>query len=153
MRPHRLRRAPLTSAATGVDPAWQAVFALMQVAYHRNDPVALRQRWEHAHRIVTANEPRGVQLWIELHRGLAPGAWDSTELIEHYDRLLPRPRRNGTATPLVAWVMTFALVLYGSGQPERSTRVLRVEVAPPTPRTCRRGSPWDAPPRCAFGGF
>ena len=56
------------AAATGVDPPWQAMQALIQVAFHRDDPDVFRQRWEHAHRLVTANEPRGLQLMIELVR-------------------------------------------------------------------------------------
>ena len=46
-------------------------------------------------RIVMATGTRYEQLLIEGQRGLLPGAWDSAELIEHYERLLPEARRLG----------------------------------------------------------
>ncbi len=121
------------AAATGVDPPWEALRALMNVAVHRNDPVAFRQRWEHAHQIVTANEPRGRQLLIEVQRGMVLGAWDSGELIGHYERLLPKVRRHGTPGLLYTWAACFATVLYQAGQFDRARELARSAIEPARP--------------------
>ena len=118
------------AAATGVDTPWEAVVALMWVGIQRNDPVVFRQRWEHTHRLVTANEPRGMQLLIEAQRGIVPAAWDSGELIEHYERLLPEIRRNGTPTLLITWAMNFANVLHQAGQFDRARELNQSAIDP-----------------------
>ncbi|MEO8697402.1 MAG: LuxR C-terminal-related transcriptional regulator [Acidimicrobiales bacterium] len=113
--------------AAGVDPPWQAPLALMAVASHRNDPAAFRQWWLQARRIAMASGTRYGQLFIESQRGQLPDAWDSAELIEHYERLIPEGHRLGIPT---LGEMQFASVLYYAGQRERARELAHSVIEP-----------------------
>jgi len=108
------------AGTAGVDTPWLAAMALMLVAWQRNDPAAFRQWWLEARRIGMATRTRYFQLFTESARGLLPGAWDSAELIEHYERLLPEGRSLGIPT---LGEMQFASVLFCAGQRDRAVEL------------------------------
>ncbi len=91
------------AAAAGVDPPWGALYALLWVAHHRNDPDGMHRWYDRAYQIALASGQRQIQLTTACMRGAVPTAWPSAELIEHYERLgaevhpLRRPAAGGLA--------------------------------------------------------
>ena len=137
--------------AAGVDPPWAAPLALTYGASHRNDPAAFRRWWQQTRQIVMATGTRHEQLFIESSRGLLHSAWDSEELIEHYERLLPEARRSGNP---VLGELNFASVLYNAGQLERARELVQsaLEPARRVGGTVRTAALTDAAALDALGG-
>jgi hypothetical protein len=124
---HAIEAVELADAA-GADPHWAAAQTLFTTASHRKDPAAFRHWYERGLTIATTAGLIELRRLFESQRGALPSAWDTTELIEHYERLVSHYQ------PDAYWVtaseLQFANALYHAGQLDRAAERAHAAIEP-----------------------